>query len=163
MLLDEHQATAHALIELLRRGRAGKGGRASSQARKDDDPRKGSAPHEDIVTYAPARCRLERALGRRRCRLCAQCYGSEMRFTSLALAAVASVSCISSVASGDPEAASVSVTKIPVIVVYGRPNRPNVQIVIKTPTAADAAGAAHDTLHAALLAQTEPGALRATP
>jgi hypothetical protein len=85
-----------------------------------------------------------------------------MRFTSLALAAVAALSCISSVALADPEAPSVPVTKsIPVIVIYGRPNRPNVQIVIKTPTAAEAAGAAHDTFRAALLAQTEPGPLRA--
>ncbi len=46
--------------------------------------------------------------------------------------------------------------RAPVVVVYGRPDRPHVQIVVKTPTAAAAASEAHATLHAALWAVREP-------
>jgi hypothetical protein len=47
----------------------------------------------------------------------------------------------------------------PTVVIYGRPNKPAVVIVVKTPTAAAEAGAAHEALRASLLAQTEPGRL----
>jgi hypothetical protein len=43
-----------------------------------------------------------------------------------------------------------------VIVIYGRPDRPNVQILLKTPTAAAAASEAHASLHAALWAAHQP-------
>jgi hypothetical protein len=49
----------------------------------------------------------------------------------------------------------------PVIIIYGRPDRPNVVVEIKTPTAAAEAGAAHASLREALLRMSEPATLRA--
>jgi hypothetical protein len=57
---------------------------------------------------------------------------------------------------GDVDASGPGHYQSPVIVVYGRPNRPNVQIVVKTPTAASAAGAAHEALRLSLMAKSEP-------
>jgi hypothetical protein len=60
---------------------------------------------------------------------------------------------------------TVTVTKpgaltTPTFTVYGRPNRPLVSIDIRTPTAADAAGAAHERLRVQTLAKSEPSALK---
>jgi hypothetical protein len=43
--------------------------------------------------------------------------------------------------------------------IYGRPNRPMVVIEIQTPSAADAANTAHQSVRAALLNRAEPAAL----
>lgn len=69
--------------------------------------------------------------------------------------------CAPTVRADPPAPFTPLVHTMPTIVVYGRPNRPNIVIVVKTPTAAAAAGAAHEALRASLLAQTEPGLLRA--
>jgi hypothetical protein len=45
---------------------------------------------------------------------------------------------------------------VPTIFVYGRPNKPMVNVEVRSPSAAEAAGAAHNRLRAATLAQTEP-------
>ena len=50
---------------------------------------------------------------------------------------------------------------IPTVVVYGRVDKPNVVVLLKTPTAAAAAATAHESLRAALLAASEPATLRA--
>jgi hypothetical protein len=52
------------------------------------------------------------------------------------------------------------VLTVPTLTVSGRPNRPLVSIVIRTPSAADAAGAAHDQLHLATMSRSEPATLR---
>lgn len=52
------------------------------------------------------------------------------------------------------------VLTVPTITVSGRPNRPMVSIVIRTPSAVDAAGAAHDRLRAAQVSRSEPATLR---
>jgi hypothetical protein len=59
-----------------------------------------------------------------------------------------------------PTASGPGVYTTPTVVIYGRPSKPAVVIVVKTPTPAAEAGAAHEALRASLLAQTEPGALR---
>ena len=46
------------------------------------------------------------------------------------------------------------------VVVYGRVDKPNVVVLLKTPTAAAGAASAHESLRAALLAASEPAALR---
>jgi hypothetical protein len=51
-----------------------------------------------------------------------------------------------------------SVIAVPTVTVYGRPNRPMVQILVRTRSAADAAGAAHDRLRAATDAKLQPAA-----
>jgi hypothetical protein len=51
-----------------------------------------------------------------------------------------------------------SVLAVPTVTVYGRPNRPMVQILIRTPSAADAAGTAHGRLRAKTDAKYEPAA-----
>jgi len=48
------------------------------------------------------------------------------------------------------------VVRVPVIVVHGRSDRPYVVIEFKRPNATVEAGEAHESLRAALLAQTEP-------
>jgi hypothetical protein len=50
---------------------------------------------------------------------------------------------------------------VPTVVVYGRVDKPNVVVLVKVPTAAAAAGAAHESLRAALLEASAPAALRA--
>jgi hypothetical protein len=52
---------------------------------------------------------------------------------------------------------------VPTVTVWGRPNRPMVQILIRTPSAADAAGAAHERLRTTALARSEPGAVKPAP
>jgi hypothetical protein len=52
------------------------------------------------------------------------------------------------------------VIAVPTVTVYGRPNKPMVQIIIRPSSAAAAAGAAHDRLREATLAKTEPGAVK---
>jgi hypothetical protein len=50
--------------------------------------------------------------------------------------------------------------KLPTQIVYGRPDKPNVVIVVKTPTAAAAAGAAHDAMRTSWMWRVEPAPLR---
>lgn len=52
---------------------------------------------------------------------------------------------------------------VPTIVVYGRPNKPMVNIMVRTPPAAEAAGVAHERLRAAILTQSAPAALKPAP
>jgi hypothetical protein len=47
---------------------------------------------------------------------------------------------------------------VPATTIYGRPNKPMVNVEVRSPSAAEAAGAAHDRLRAATLARTEPAA-----
>jgi hypothetical protein len=49
---------------------------------------------------------------------------------------------------------------LPTQTVYGRPDKPMVQIFVKTPTAAQAAGAAHESLRQSLMAQSMPAGLK---
>lgn len=49
-----------------------------------------------------------------------------------------------------------TVLAVPTVTVYGRPNKPMVQILIRTPSAADAAGGAHGRLRAKTDARYEP-------
>ncbi len=63
----------------------------------------------------------------------------------------------------DPTATPVpgpSVLVTPTITIYGRPDRPQVIVLIKPPTAAHEAGAAHEVLRASLLVRAEPATLR---
>jgi hypothetical protein len=53
------------------------------------------------------------------------------------------------------QAAPGSVT-LKTITVYGRADKPHVEIILTRATAASAAGAAHDGLHARLMAPREP-------
>jgi hypothetical protein len=48
---------------------------------------------------------------------------------------------------------------LPPRTIYGRVDRPMVVIVVKTPTAASQAGAAHEALHEALMKQYEPATM----
>lgn len=59
-----------------------------------------------------------------------------------------------------PTPSGPAVYTTPTVVIYGRPSKPAVVIVVKTPTPAAEAGAAHEALRASLLAQTEPAPLR---
>ncbi len=45
---------------------------------------------------------------------------------------------------------------VPATTIYGRPNKPMVNVEVRTPSAAAAAGAAHNRLRALTLAKTEP-------
>ena len=45
---------------------------------------------------------------------------------------------------------------IKTVTIYGRADKPHVEIILTRPTAANAAGAAHDGLRARLLSATEP-------
>jgi hypothetical protein len=49
---------------------------------------------------------------------------------------------------------------LPDRVIYGRPNRPMVQIDIRALSATSAAGAAHETLRASLVNQSQPATMR---
>jgi len=49
-----------------------------------------------------------------------------------------------------------SVYVVPATTIYGRPNKPMVNVEVRTPSAAEAAGAAHNRLRAVTLARTEP-------
>jgi hypothetical protein len=63
----------------------------------------------------------------------------------------------------DPPAVSApgpEVYVVPTVTVYGRPQRPLVAIVVKHPTAAQEAGAAHESLRASTLARSEPASLQ---
>jgi hypothetical protein len=53
------------------------------------------------------------------------------------------------------------VVVVPTVTVYGRPNKPNVVVVFKRPTAAAEAGAAHAAWRAAQLQAAEPASLKA--
>jgi len=57
-------------------------------------------------------------------------------------------------------APSASVYTVPTVTIYGRPNRPQVLVVVRPPTAAAMASLAHESLRASLLAQSEPRPLR---
>jgi hypothetical protein len=83
---------------------------------------------------------------------------------ALALATLASLSLLSPDALADSTAAQgTGVYTVPPIVIYGRPAKPMVAIVVKIPTVAEAAGAAHDAFHAALLARSEAEAFALEP
>jgi hypothetical protein len=75
----------------------------------------------------------------------------------LAATALTTVVLTTSPAQCDPVGASTppATQSIRTIVIYGRPEKPMIAIVVRTPTAAEAAGAAHDVLHARLLARVE--------
>ena len=49
---------------------------------------------------------------------------------------------------------------VPTMTIFGRPNKPSVVILVKRPTAAAEAGAAHAALREAQLKAAEPAALR---
>jgi hypothetical protein len=46
---------------------------------------------------------------------------------------------------------------VPTTTIFGRPDKPMVTIVVRRPTAASAAGEAHDRLRVATVAKSEPG------
>lgn len=56
--------------------------------------------------------------------------------------------------------APVQVYVVPTVTVYGRAAKPLVVVVVKHPTAAQEAGAAHDALRTATLARSAPDALK---
>lgn len=56
--------------------------------------------------------------------------------------------------------APVQVYVVPTVTVYGRPAKPLVVVVVKRPTAAHEAGAAHESLRESTLARSEPAALQ---
>ncbi|HEY1697217.1 MAG TPA: hypothetical protein VGG39_33885 [Polyangiaceae bacterium] len=59
---------------------------------------------------------------------------------------------------------TVTVTlRMPERTILGRIDKPMVVIVMKTPTAASQAGAAHEALRASLMKQYEPAALKRVP
>ena len=75
-----------------------------------------------------------------------------MKKIVLAFALAAASSLVASSASAD--------YTMPEIIVYGkRPARPNVIIELKRSTAAEAAGAAHESLRASLVEQSRPATL----
>lgn len=82
--------------------------------------------------------------------------------SALVFAAVAIATTLSTGAAlADPtDADGPGVLHLSVQKVYGRPNRPMILIDIRTPTAASAAGAAHETVRASLLDRAEPPAMR---
>lgn len=57
-------------------------------------------------------------------------------------------------------AASAQVYVVPTVTVYGRPAKPLVVVLVKRPTAAQEAGAAHEVLRETTLARSEPAALK---
>jgi hypothetical protein len=57
-------------------------------------------------------------------------------------------------------AAPVHVYVVPTVTVYGRAAKPLVVVVVKHPTAAQEAGAAHETLRETNLTRSEPAALQ---
>jgi hypothetical protein len=59
-------------------------------------------------------------------------------------------------AQGVPQAQGTVV--VPTATIYGRPNRPMVQIMVRTPSASDAAAAAHGRLRARTNARYQPAA-----
>lgn len=83
-------------------------------------------------------------------------YLYSMKVAILALVAFGPLA-LAATAVADPKSPAEGVYTSPTIVVYGRPNRPQVLVVIKTPTAAEAADSAHEALHAALWAQAQGG------
>jgi len=88
------------------------------------------------------------------------------RFVLAALALAMVVPAIAVPALADPTV-TVKVTPgtgtmvIPTTTIYGRPNRPMVQIEIRPVSAAAAAGAAHEQLRQTTLLQSQPATLTA--
>ena len=82
--------------------------------------------------------------------------------TVFALAAVAVAAVLAAVpASADPTAPAAPPTiQVPEHTFHVRLDKPHVVIDVKTPTAASAAGAAHETMRAWMLRQYEPSAAR---
>jgi hypothetical protein len=82
--------------------------------------------------------------------------------STVALAlALASFACALPAAADDTKAAAgPGFYVMPTQTVYGRPNKPLVQIVLKTPSAAHEAGTAHESLRASLMAQSTPAGLK---
>jgi hypothetical protein len=71
-----------------------------------------------------------------------------------------------STAAGSPRTATAgapSTFTMPTQTIFGRPDKPMVAIVVRTPTAADAAGAAHERLRDAVLARSEPSIRKTSP
>ena len=79
-----------------------------------------------------------------------------MKHVAAALAIASALVSLPSTARADDE----GVHTLPVITIYGRPNRPSVIIELTRPTAARAASAAHEEMKAAMVAKTEPRPLR---
>jgi hypothetical protein len=79
-----------------------------------------------------------------------------MKYVAAALAIASVLAALPSTARADDE----NVHTLPVITIYGRPNRPSVVIELTRPTAARAAAAAHEEMKAALVAKTEPHPFR---
>jgi hypothetical protein len=87
-----------------------------------------------------------------------------MKLTALVAAVVCTLT--ASIALADPPAdpsvaeSAPGMIKLVTRTIYGRPNRPMVIIEMKTQSAADAAGIAHETVRASLLNRAEPSAMR---
>lgn len=78
---------------------------------------------------------------------------------SLLAVALATVAILAAFpASADPTVTTTLV--MPTRTILGRIEKPMVVIVVKTPTAASQAGAAHEALRASLMKQYEPATLR---
>ncbi len=52
---------------------------------------------------------------------------------------------------------------MPTATITGRAMKPTVSVIVRTPSAAGAAGAAHERLRDAVLARSEPGAFKLLP
>lgn len=63
-------------------------------------------------------------------------------------------------ASAHPPATGAIVVVLPVVTVYGRPNRPQVVIEVVRPTAASMAASTHEELHREWLERLTPARLR---
>ena len=87
-----------------------------------------------------------------------------MKRLVLALAAAAlALPMLAVPALADPPAAAApgpQVYVVPTVTVYGRAQKPLVVVVVKHPTAAQEAGAAHETLRATTLNRSEPASLQ---
>ncbi len=68
----------------------------------------------------------------------------------------ASLALVATTASADEPTPSIV---LKTITVYGRADKPHVEIILTRATAAAAAGAAHDGMHARLISQAEPRAM----
>jgi hypothetical protein len=80
-----------------------------------------------------------------------------MKLIVVAAAALAACA-VSAVAVADPSApeAGPGYLKMPTQVIVGRPNKPHVIVDVRPPTAAAAAGAAHEAMRASWYARQEP-------
>jgi hypothetical protein len=100
-----------------------------------------------------------------RCRLILEESMKRLVLAALALALVVPAFAVPAMA--DPTDPVVQIVRpargfiaVPTTTIYGRPNKPMVQVIILHAPAAAAAGAAHDQLRFATLARTQPGAVK---